>query len=171
MGEKKKGTLAEKIGKRKLLLILLGGGVGVLLLLIGSGWLGKSDLQKTAAETAVKIEEEVRLYREETEKQIKELCESVQGVGRVTVAVSLSGGFENVYATESSANGERYVTVGSGSNQQAVLLYRTPPDVTGIGIVCTGGSDLIIRRELLSLLSATYHISTNRIYITEAKNG
>ena len=170
MGEKKKGTLAEKIGKRKLLLILLGGGVGVLLLLFGSGWFGKTTEPK-ADDAQTQIEEEVRQYRLETEKQIKGLCESVQGVGNVTVAVSLSGGFETVYATESYSGGERYVTVGSGSNQQAVLLYRTPPDVTGIGIVCSGGSDLNVRRELLSLLSATYHISTNRIYITEAKSG
>lgn len=169
MGEKKKESLSQKIGKRKLLLILLGGGVGVLLLLFGSGWFGNPSGKATTDNTQ-KIEEEVRQYREETEKQIKELCESVQGVGNVTVAVSLSGGFETVYATESNNSGEHYVTIGSGSNQQAVLLYRTPPDVTGIGIVCTGGSDLNIRRELLSLLSATYHISTNRIYITEAKN-
>ena len=170
MGEKKNESIAQRIGKRKLLLILLGGGVGILLLLFGSGWLGKST-QTPTVNSQLQIEEEVRQYREETEKQIKALCESVQGVGHVTVAVSLSGGFETVYATESYSGGERYVTVGSGSNQQPVLLYRTPPDVTGIGIVCTGGSDLNVRRELLSLLSATYHISTNRIYITEAKNG
>ena len=171
MGEKKKESAVSRIGKRKLLLILAGGGIGILLLLIGSGWFGKNNTPKTATEDTVQIEEEVRQYRAETEKQIKKLCESVQGVGNVTVAVSLSGGFETVYATESGANGERYVTIGSGSNQQALLLYRTPPDVTGIGIVCSGGSDLNIRRELLSLLSATYHISTNRIYITEAKKG
>ena len=170
MGEKKKESLAEKIGKRKLLLILLGGGVGVLLLLLGSGWFGKTT-EKASAEKVREIEEEVRQYREETEKQIKELCESVRGVSHVTVAVSLSGGFETVYATESYSGGERYVTIGSGSSQQALALCRTPPEVTGIGIVCTGGSDLNIRRELLSLLSAAYHISTNRIYITEAKNG
>ena len=170
MNEKKKESLAERIGKRKLLLILLGGSVGILLLLLGSGWFGKT-AEKATADNTAQIEEEVRQYKKETEEEIKELCESVKGVGRVTVAVTLSGGFETVYATESDSVGERYVTIGSGSTQQPVLLYRTPPDVTGIGIVCVGGSDLNVRRELLSLLSATYHISTNRIYITEAKNG
>ena len=43
-----------------------------------------------------------------------------------------------------------------------------PSEIAGIGIVCSGGANDNVRRELISLLSATFHISSNRIYITEA---
>ena len=42
-------------------------------------------------------------------------------------------------------------------------------EVVGIGIVCRGGSDPKIQRELLSLVSAACGVGSNRIFITEAQ--
>ena len=88
--------------------------------------------------------------------------------GNVTVVVTLSGSFESVYATEWPDGNEEYVILGSGSSAAPIYLSRSAPEIAGIGIVCSGGANDNVKRELIALLSATFHISSNRIYITEA---
>ena len=90
--------------------------------------------------------------------------------------VTLEGDFSYVYATDSdSAEKEgvteqkvEYVTVGSGSSEPTVLLTRTLPAIKGIGVVCRGGGDANVRRELITLLSTTFGIGSNKIYVAEA---
>jgi hypothetical protein len=155
----------EKSGNIKRWLILAGAALGIALLL----WGGNVTQEGTQTESAVydPAEDELVLYQKYLEEQVRELCESVTGVSGVTAVVTLSGGFESVYATEISGDDEQYVIVGSGSSASALFLSRSAPTIAGIGIVCKGGSDATLRQELIRLLSATYHVSTNRIYITE----
>lgn len=148
---------------------MLGAVCGILLLIFGSG-IG-TDTQQEARDAESGDDEELSRYRAELEQEIKTLCESVKGVGNVTVVLTLSGGFCNVYATESAKDGaEEYVIVGSGSNAAALLLTRKTPEIVGIGIVCRNGSNASVKLELTALLSAAYNVSGNRIYVTEAKS-
>ena len=104
-------------------------------------------------------------YSREVESKILELCSKVEGVRNVSVAVSFESGFEYVYATD----GDKTLTVGSGSNESAVRVTEKPPTISGVGIVCTGGGDPRIQQKLINLISAAYGISSNKIYITEAQ--
>lgn len=161
-------TPIQKKTRRKMILILLGAGAGVLLLLIGSGWFSSSP-KTTSAVSSLSAEEELSLYRTSLESRVETLCSSVSGVSNVHVAVSLSGGFETIYATEIKNGSEVYATVGSGSNAEAIVISRNPPEIIGIGVVCRGGGNTAIRAELTALLASAFHVPTNRIYITEAK--
>lgn len=78
----------------------------------------------------------------ELEAKIKSLCEQVDGVSEVTVAVSL---------TDTSAE-------------------ATAGNIAGVGIVCRGGEDPLISTRLTSLISAACGIRSNRIYVTGAGN-
>ena len=161
--QKENGTQS---GRAKLWLLLICGAVGILLLLLGSG-----SKQQTVTEGTPPYStktDELVIYQDYLETRIKKLCESVSGVRNVTVVVTLSGSFESVYATEWPDGNEEYVILGSGSSASPIYLSRSAPEIAGIGIVCSGGANDTIRRELISLLSATFHISSNRIYITEA---
>lgn len=161
----KKGSLKEN-GKLRLYLLLGCGVLGILLILLGSG---TKTTEKTSTETPYSTStDELVIYQDYLEKRIKTLCESVSGVRNVTVVVTLSGSFESVYATEWPDGNEEYVILGSGSSASPIYLSRSAPEIAGIGIVCSGGANDNVRRELISLLSATFHISSNRIYITEA---
>ena len=86
------------------------------------------------------------------------------------VAVMLDGGFSYVYATDkkttSSGESSSYVTVGSGDRESLVYLTEKAPDIVGVGVVCTGGMDPTVRREVTSLLSAVFGIGSNKIYVT-----
>lgn len=156
-------------GSWRVWLIVIGALCGVLLLVFGSGIGSHTDKVAEPAGNGT-AEEELAAYRTALEADIRALCESVEGVGNVTVALTLSGGFRDVYATEAARDGgEQYVIVGSGSNAAALLLSRDAPEIVGIGIVCRGGMSASVRQELTALLSAAYHIPSNRVYITEAK--
>ena len=161
----KKGSLKEN-GRLRLYLLLGCGLLGILLILLGSG---EKKAEKTSEETPYSTStDELVIYQDYLEERIKKLCESVSGVKNVTVVVTLSGSFESVYATEWPDGNEEYVILGSGSSASPIYLSRSAPEIAGIGIVCSGGANDNVRRELISLLSATFHISSNRIYITEA---
>lgn len=147
-------------------LLLLFGAIGVGLLVFGGMWEDREGAEPLSE--SVSVEEELRAYQEYLEGRVTALCESVNGVSDVTVIVSLSGGFGSVYATEWTNDGEAYVILGSGANAEALLLSRSAPEIAGIGVVCRGGGNDILRRELISLISAGFDISSNRIYVTEA---
>ena len=110
--------------------------------------------------------EDIDAYIAALESKIAGLCDSVDGVSRVSVAVSLESGYQRVYARDD----ESYILVGSGASQGAVYLTEKPPAIGGIGIVCAGGGDPIIRARLIGLLSAAYGIGANKIFIAEAQN-
>ncbi len=162
--DEKKGP-AKPAGK-KLIFILLGAGVGIFLLLLGSGWL--TNRNQPAADAAPSGTEELEAYRVSLEKRIADLCAAVEGVSDVRVSVTLSGGFETVYATETKNGGEVYATIGSGSSAKALVIAQNPPEVAGIGVVCRGGSSTAVKGTLTALLSSAFRVPSNRISIAEA---
>ena len=161
----KKGNATQN-GRLRIYLLLGCGILGILLILFGNV---EKKAEKTPEETPYNTSsDELVIYQNYLESRIKSLCESVSGVRNATVVVTLSGTFEAVYATEWPDGNEEYVILGSGSSASPLYLSRSAPEIAGIGIVCSGGANENVRRELISLLSATFHISSNRIYITEA---
>lgn len=150
--------------KRMLWLILIGGGLGILLILFGSG-MHTVKAEENASSYRPEEDELIR-YQSYLESRIRTLCESVEGVGEVTVALTLAGGFSSVYATEYPNGYEEYVILGNGSSAEALYLTREAPQIAGIGIVCRGGRDAQVRAELIALLCATFHISSHRVYVT-----
>ena len=158
----------QKAGKLRLLIILGGAVLGILLLLFaGSNSLSgdRTDIEGEAEGS----EETLRQYQEYLENRIKSICESVAGVGNVSVVITLDGDFRDVYAIEMIDGNEEYVIVGSGSNASALYLTKQSPCITGIGVVCQGGANADVRQELISLLSAAFDVPSNRIYIAGSK--
>lgn len=154
------------IGKKNAL-ILIGAAVGVALLLFGGG-LGTKESQPETPSYRLD-EDELVQYQEHLEERVKALCQSVDGTASITVIVTLSGGFEEVYAVEEHDGYEEYVILGSGANAKALFLTRHAPSIAGIGIVCTGGDDPNLKRELTELVGAAFHVPSNRIHVTGTK--
>ena len=155
-----------------MLLILFAIGAGVFLLFLGSvngknssngGSNGSGDDVSGAALSAM---EWCRYLEEEAQR----LCLSVDGVSNVTVVVTLSESFEQVYAANTESRDGRadskYITVGSGSSAHLCQTGVTMPRIAGIGIVCRGASSPGVMAELTSLVAAAFGIGTNKIYIS-----
>ena len=159
-------TEGESSGRLRMILILGAALLGILLLLYGGGIVGTGGTDNNKKSEALTSEASIQAYRTALEERIRSLCQSVSGVGSVRIFVSLEGGYSAVYATEGGSNGEEYVLLGSGSSASPILLRTEAPEIRGIGIVCSGGDNPNVRRELISLLSASLHIASNRIYVT-----
>ena len=151
--------LVESLKKnKKIWIIILFAAVGIILLLVGG--------ENTTQTEDKKSEQMLSEYSKEVEEKIKELCSKVKGVSEVSVAVSFESGFEYVYAREDDGD---LAMIGSGSSKSAVKIKEKMPVISGIGIVCRGGGDPTVQKKLLDLISAAFGISSNKIYIAEAK--
>ena len=154
----------------KILLPALAAIIGIGLLLIGN-FMGKGN-EKNDEDISIKdpTAMDADAFAESVEKKITEICRSVAGVGNVHAAVSLGGGYRAIYASDSQSSGSSYrnemVLTGSGSNEKAILVGYQNPEIVGIGIVCTGGNDPATRQAIISLVSAAFNVSTNKIYVT-----
>lgn len=156
----------NKKNNQKIIFIFLLAAIGVFLLLLGA--YGKNQSKEPSAEDSMNAEE----YALSVEKNISELCEKINGVSDVHTVVTLGGGYNTVYAQNSQSNSSGYknefVLTGSGASESAILVGYSTPQVSGVGIVCRGGGDPHIRSEIISLISATFGVSSNKIYVTEA---
>lgn len=171
----------QKGKDNKRIWFILVAGISLLLLLLGdqipSLWGERQESEKqseNAKATEANSSDDLTRYAENLRAEMKQLCESVAGAGEVQVAVSFDGGFTYLYAadneTQRDGDGkeqikEAYLTVGSGTSEKTVLLTSSPPAIRGIGVVCRGGANAQVRAEIISLLSATYGIGSNRIYV------
>lgn len=129
--------------------------------LLGIGTFSKKETSKEQS-SVISLSE----YESSLENKIKELCERVDGVTNVSVAVSLSSGGEYVYAKDGK---DDYVLVGSGNYESGVLISEKAPQISGIGIVCNFGGDQNVKHRLISLVSAACGVGSNKIFIAEAK--
>jgi stage III sporulation protein AG len=156
----------------KLAVALVGILLGVLLLFFGNR-AGQDTSDPTPNTPPEMSTPSAEAYRAELESRVKTLCSRVAGVGEVEVMITLAGGFEYVYATDTrtAAGGvtTTYVTVGSGSSESLVYIAEKPPAIVGVGVVCVGGADPTVRQEITSLLSAALGIGSNKIYVTGRK--
>lgn len=163
MSEDKKIT--DIPDKKPLLFIIIA--LGVALLFVGNGALGFLDKKD---DSTVSTEYDETAYEAELTAKIENICRRVRGAGNVSVAVSLDGSFKSVLVQNMQSNDgtkrQEYVLIGSGSSESAVTIGYTPPKILGVGIVCDGGSDASVRREIIELVSAAFNIPTNKIYVT-----
>ena len=151
--------MVESLKKnKKIWIIILFAAVVIILLLLGG--------ENTTKTEDKKSEQMLSEYSKDVEEKIKELCSKVKGVSEVSVAVSFESGFEYVYAREDDGD---LAMIGSGSSKSAVKIKEKMPVISGIGIVCRGGGDPTVQKKLLDLISAAFGISSNKIYIAEAK--
>ena len=162
-----------KNNKGKTILLLCIAAFGILLLLFGA-YMDREDKSVTNGnEQSSNVEMNADEYARETEKRISELCASVRGVYNVHVVVTLKGGYNAVYAqnSQSSTSGYKneFVLTGSGSSESPLLVGYSVPEISGVGIVCAGGGEASVRREIISLISATFGVSSNKIYVTEGQ--
>ena len=157
MADEKMLTKYLKNLKGKGMLLLLGT-LGVLLLIFGGG------MESGNKSALPDIGEQTEAYRASLEKELTALCEQVAGVGEVTLMLTLEGSEKAVYAQDSNQNGTIDYVVSSG---EGLLLYREYPAVTGVAVVCAGGGDPAVQRELTDLLAALLGIGTNRISVVK----
>lgn len=164
-------TKVNKLKWQKMIFVILGGGLGIILLVFGGGF-GSKTVSQEVSTTSVSSYADADAYAASLEARVRDICQSVKGAGNVKVFISLKGGYRTVYAYDSQSGSSGYkneiVMSGSGSDKTAVVTAYENPQVAGVGIVCEGGGDADVRKQMISLVAAALDISTNKIFVAQS---
>jgi stage III sporulation protein AG len=160
MSEKAKNNtlrvlFSELSGKRLFWILPI---VGALLLLLGGLLDGK--------ETSAAEEYDAEAYKAAVTAEVTALCRAVSGVGELSLTVTFRGKEEYVYATDLSPSGGEDYVLSSG---KGLLLSVRHPTAVGVGIVCEGGDDPVVREALSRLVSSLLGVPSNRIAIVRGR--
>lgn len=163
-------------GTHTRLIVLLGLSGMVLILL--SGLLPKKtdDTQAANPPPADISEAAPETYRAALEERLTVLLSNMEGVGEVTVMITLGGSAEQVYAeevkasrSENSALTESAPVLTRVSGNEAALITETKyPPVQGAAIICTGGDHAAVRERITNAASALLGIPAAQIYVGKA---
>ena len=137
----KKGIVKElfKGDKKRIATVVLL--VAGLLLMLFSSKVGSTE---SAAEDSLSK------YKRELEKDLSELCSSIDGVGRCEVRITFSEGERVEYR---------------GTNK----VSETPPKVLGVSIVCDGGGRADVRAAITECMVALFDIGANRVAVARRR--
>lgn len=116
----------------------------VALIFISDFFTSVSD-KKQSAEPGPTFEE----YEKRLEKKLADAISEIDGVGKLTVIITLDSLSENVYSDKG----------------QAVKTVITPK-VRGAAIICEGGGNIMVKQKVVELTSKVLGISTARICVT-----
>lgn len=181
--------LSNKSGKEKITIVVM---IGILLLVISlpvsSGQQEQTDggTSDTSAQQTGNISENAEGYEEYLEDKLEKALKKVEGVGEVSVVITLKNTSEKIIAADSeydenvitetdSAGGVRSTTEKSGSStniyydtQEGSSPYITQenmPEVEGIIIVAKGGGDGTVCANITSAVEALLGVPTHKIKV------
>lgn len=171
-------NLIQKAGPLRLGIVIL---CGVLLLVISCGDFGAGDAGEGAegggdAGTAAgeEADDNLRLYRQQMEKELTELLEQVAGVGRAEVMITVRASNEKVTlkdntSKENSLEEETVLIEDSDKNSAPYVVQEREPELEGVVVVCEGGDDAAVKREITDAVSALFQIESHKIKIMKSK--
>ena len=127
-------------------------------------------------------------YARQLESQLTDIITSVEGAGETRVMVTLQNGVEYIYASEDAtstdnsltsdpagrqSSGEREdhksscIIIDTESGEQALVRTELMPSVSGVVVVCSGGSDQQVAQRIMDVVTTALNISSKRVCITQ----
>lgn len=158
----------EKLRKdKKSLATVAIGFLGIALILL-------SEIPAFSAEKSTAEITQGEYYRADLEKQTEKLISQVKGAGKVSVMLTYESNEEQVFAKDKEENtssekdkkiAEKHIVVDSGGDEKGLTVKVIYPKIRGVAVVCSGGDDPEVKRQISALLSALFDIGANRISI------
>ncbi len=166
--------MLQKAGPARIGMVVLCG-----LALIFMSWGGEFFSSGNEVETVEEEKEEssgdsLAMYKAEMEQELRELLQSVQGVGTVQVMLTLRASNEKVTLKDNSSREdtqeeETVLIEDSDRNSSPYVVQEKEPELEGVVIVCDGGDDTQIKREITEAVSALFQIESHKIKIMKSK--
>lgn len=125
-------------------------------------------------------------YEAELEKRLIRLLSKVDGVGKVSVMITLKAGAEQVVDKDSNVSSEeqseekKSSTAGSREDQTVLLedesgsqspyvVKEIKPEVAGVVVICEGGDDPKVVSEIVASSEVLFSISAHKIKVMKMK--
>lgn len=149
---------------KKIIFIIVLAFIGLSLVMLGS----YKKAEKASAS-------ELDLYLSGMEKRLSDTVSRIKGAGKADIFITLKSGFENVYASnasiETAAGGKdtkkelAYMTSKS-EGEVPVIVKKLCPQISGVLIVCEGGSNKAVADEIKKAVSIAAGISDEKIHVS-----
>ena len=112
---------------------------------------------------------DISLYTKNLEVTLSDLLSSIDGAGKVKVAISIKSGMETVLAMKTTVtdtiSGKETVTTPILLNGKTVVVKEVFPEISGILIVAEGADRIIVKNKLLQATSSFLDVNVNKIEI------
>ncbi len=150
---------------------------GILLILISYGGTpGKTDggEEKDVVTETAEVSADQETYRERMEMRVKSILEEAEGVGKADVMITLKASGEKVTLKDNSVDSrgseEETVLIEDGDkNTSPYIVQESEPEIEGILIVCTGGDEPSVQREIIAGISALFPVESHKIKVMKSK--
>lgn len=182
MADHKWKGLIQKAGPVRLILVAV---CGVVLLMLSCGGLTtgsgtgnagetkKQDAESTGDDSA---KESLAQYRERMENELVAILEQVQGVGHVQVMLTVQASNEKVTLKDSTSQEDKQqeetvLVEDSDRNSSPYIIQEKEPELEGVVVVCEGGDQAEVKREITDAVEALFHIESHKIKVMKSKEG
>ena len=173
------------IRKKKQIIILAIGFFGMAMIFVSGFISDKEEENVPEQEAAAPMTADD--YRKQLEQELSEIISRIDGVGEVSILITMDTSTEDVYVVEkkteektgyssSSDSGEsdgeyreenKYVTVKrKDGSEDAVLQKQIMPKIRGVLVVCDGGGNNVIKEKIAQAVSNVLNISVGKVFVT-----
>ena len=95
-------------------------------------------------------EKDAQQYASQLHEQLLQIVSSIEGVGEAEIFLTVDNSGENVYLVNSDKK-----------------TKRIEPTVRGVVIVCDGGDDPVVEARVISAVTRSLSISSDRVCVTK----
>lgn len=182
----------EKLKKIPKNQILIGGLVGILLLVVAipvdSGKTKTEEAEKTEQEETAYGGTDTEIYEKKMERRLAEVLESMDGVGKVEVMITLKDNGESVVekdnttsnqntnegengttrsATEIQSQEETVFSEQQGNGQQPFISKEVTPQIEGVLVVAEGGGNATVVKNISDAVLALFPVEVHKIKVVK----
>ena len=101
--------------------------------------------------------------------------QSIEGVGKKKVMITVSESEEKIYAEEKQSDIDentrreenRYAIIENNGNEEAIIRKTVNPQINGVIIVCEGGNNSAVKEKIYNAVSAGFGIPSNKICVVK----
>ena len=110
-------------------------------------------------------------YEEQLEQRLESLITQISGAGSTEVMVTVFSAEEVIYAQNTQQTGEGAHTETHVLLENGTALTKTTlaPQISGVAVVCEGGSNVTVVARITEMLSALLDLPTHRISVQTMK--
>lgn len=159
-----------KLDRHKTTLLVIIGLMGMGCILLSELTADEDSPAETQLITAERTETD---YERQLEARLTEMLSRMNGVGTVSVMVTVTGSTEQIFAEEvkesageNSNQTEHAPVITKQDGDESALIRKTEyPDIHGVAILCTGGNNAVIREQICDAVSTILGIPVSHIYV------
>lgn len=161
--------LKKKMTKENMFVIML---LGVLFLVIAIPVKEETAAEEVQTETVETEEDQEEDHdMKKMEERLKDLLQSMDGVGEVTVMITWKSSEEVVVEKDMVSECQEntvYRTESDGTRTPYVIMSRSP-EVEGVTVVAEGGGNGYVQKNITEVIEALFGIDAHKIKVVKMK--